>query len=150
MIEAIVRRATVADLDLVAPLFDAYRQFYACSPGLDACRTFLRERIERAESVVFIATLDGQGVGFTQLYPSFTSIGLNRAWILNDLYVDPSARRSGVGQMLMNAAKEFAVENGSAWLELATAKDNYAARALYRSLGYKIDEKYDHFKLTLS
>jgi len=149
MSSAIVHRATGADLDLVAPLFDAYRQFYACSPNLESCRAFLRERFEREESVVFVATMDGQGMGFTQLYPSFTSIGLNRAWILNDLYVDSSARRLGVGRMLMNAAKDFAVEKGAAWLELATAKDNHAARALYRSLGYKIDEKYDHFKLTL-
>lgn len=149
MSEATVHRATLADLDLVAPLFDAYRQFYACSPGIDAARAFLKERFERDESVVFVATLNGRGVGFTQLYPSFTSIGLNRAWILNDLYVDSSTRRSGVGRLLMNAAKDFAVENGSSWLELATAKDNHAARALYRSLGYKVDEKYDHFKLTL-
>jgi len=148
MSEAIVHRATLADLDLVAPLFDAYRQFYACSPGIEACRAFLHARIERDESVVFVATLNARVVGFTQLYPSWTSIGLNRAWILNDLYVDSSVRRLGVGRMLMNAAKEFAVENGSAWLELATAKDNHAARALYRSLGYKIDEKYEHFKLT--
>ncbi|MSR53772.1 MAG: GNAT family N-acetyltransferase [Gemmataceae bacterium] len=149
MSEAIVRRATLADLDLVTPLFDAYRQYYACSPGIAACRAFLSERIERDESVVFVATLAGRGVGFTQLYPRFTSIGLNRAWILNDLYVDSSARRTGVGRLLMNAAKQFAVANGSAWLELATAKDNHGARAFYRGLGYKLDEKFEHFKLTL-
>ena len=149
MSSAIVHRATVADLELVAPLFDAYRQFYAAPPDLEACRAFLRERIERDESVVFIATLEGRGVGFTQLYPSFTSIGLNRAWILNDLYVDASARRLGVGRMLLNAAKEFAVEKGAAWLELATTKDNHAAQALYRSLGYELDEEFEHFKLTL-
>ena len=149
MSSAIVHRATMADLDLVAPLFDAYRQFYACSPGMEACRAFLRERIERDESVVYVATLEGRGVGFTQLYPSFTSIGLNRAWILNDLYVDASARRLGVGRMLMNAAKEFALQDNSAWLELATTKGNHAAQALYRSLGYQLDEEFEHFKLTL-
>ena len=144
-----IRRATSADLDLVAPLFDRYRQFYGCSPDLDAARGFLAERLERGESVVFVAVLDGQGVGFTQLYPTFTSIGAARAWILNDLYVSPEARRMGVGRRLMDAARAMAEETGAASLELATAKDNAGAQALYRSCGYKKDEKYDRFKLTL-
>jgi ribosomal protein S18 acetylase RimI-like enzyme len=128
-----VVRATLAHLDLVAPLFDA----------------FLRERLERDESVVFLALENERGLGFTQLYPTFTSIGARRAWILNDLYVDPTARRKGIGRMLMEAARAFAVETEAAWLELATAKDNHVAQALYRSLGYKLDEKYERFKLTM-
>lgn len=144
-----IRRATPADVDLVAPLFDAYRQFYACSPDLELARRFLGERLERGESVVFVAVVDGTGVGFTQLYPTFTSIGANRAWILNDLYVSPAARRQGVGRQLMDAARRFAEEAGAAWLELATARDNDRAQALYRGCGYKKDEVYDRFKLTL-
>jgi ribosomal protein S18 acetylase RimI-like enzyme len=142
-------RATAADLDLVAPLFDVYRQFYGCSADLEAARSFLRERLERGESVVFLATLDGRAVGFTQLYPTFTSVGAARAWILNDLYVSPDARRQGVGRALMDAARQMAVETGAAWLELATARDNAAAQALYRALGYRKDERFDRFKLTL-
>jgi len=144
-----VRRATVADLGLVAPLFDAYRQFYGCAPDPDAARGFLRDRLERAESVVFVAEVDGKAVGFVQLYPTFTSIGARRAWILNDLYVAPDARRRGVGRALMDAARRMAEEAGSAWLELATATDNSTAQALYRSCGYEKDVAYDRFKLTL-
>jgi ribosomal protein S18 acetylase RimI-like enzyme len=144
-----IRRATAADVDLVAPLFDGYRQFYGCSPDLDLARRFLRKRIEAGESVVFVATLEDKAVGFFQLYPTFTSIGARRAWILNDLFVTPEARRQGVGRALMDAARSFAEEMGAAWLELATAKDNGRAQALYRSCGYKKDEVYDRFKLTL-
>ena len=144
-----IRRATAADLDQVAPLFDAYRQFYACSPDLDLARAFLRERLARGESVVFVAMRDGRGVGFVQLYPTFTSIGARRAWILNDLFVAPEARRQGVGRALMDAAKQMAEQTGAAWLELATATDNARAQALYRSCGYRLDEKYHRFKLTL-
>jgi ribosomal protein S18 acetylase RimI-like enzyme len=144
-----IRRATPADLDLVAPLFDAYRQFYACSPDPDLARRFLGDRLERGESVVFVAVADGEGVGFVQLYPTFTSIGARRAWILNDLFVAPGARRQGVGRRLMDAARQMAEEMGAAWLELATARDNDRAQALYRSCGYKKDEVYDRFKLTL-
>jgi ribosomal protein S18 acetylase RimI-like enzyme len=144
-----VRRATLADLDLVAPLFDAYRQFYACSPDLELARRFLGERLERGESVVFVAVADGKGVGFVQLYPTFTSIGARRAWILNDLYVAPDARRLGVGRALLDAARTMAEETGAAWMELATAKDNARAQALYRKCGYRLDEKYDRFQLKL-
>ncbi len=144
-----IRRATAADLDLVAPLFDAYRQFYGCTPDLELAHRFLGERLDRGESVVLVAVADGKGVGFVQLYPTFTSIGARRAWILNDLYVSPDARRQGVGRALLAAARTVAEETGAAWLELATAKDNERAQALYRSCGYKLDEKYDRFQLKL-
>ena len=144
-----IHRATPADLDLVAPLFDAYRQFYACSPDPDLARRFIGERLERGESVIFVAVAEGRGVGFVQLYPTFTSIGARRAWILNDLFVVPEARRQGVGRALMDAAKRMAEETGAAWLELATAKDNARAQALYRSCGYRKEETFDRFKLTL-
>lgn len=145
-----IRRSTAAGLDLVAPLFDAYRQFYGCTSDIGLARRFLGERLDRGESVVFVAVANGSGVGFVQLYPTFTSIGARRAWILNDLYVAPEARRQGVGRALMDAARKMAEETGAAWLELATAKDNERAQALYRNCGYRLDEKYDRFKLKLS
>jgi ribosomal protein S18 acetylase RimI-like enzyme len=145
-----IRRATPADLDLVAPLFDAYRQFYGCAPDLELARRFLGERFERGESVIFVAVADGTGVGFVQLYPMFTSIGAKRAWILNDLYVTPDARRQGVGKALMDAARKMAEETGAAWMELATAKDNATAQSLYRRCGYERDEKYDRLQLKLT
>jgi ribosomal protein S18 acetylase RimI-like enzyme len=144
-----VRRATAADLDLVGPLFDAYRQFYGCAADPDVARRFVGERLERGESVVFVAVAEGRGVGFVQLYATFTSIGAKRAWILNDLYVAPEARRQGVGRQLMDAARRMAEDTGAAWLELATAKNNHGAQALYRECGYEKDEVYDRFKLTL-
>jgi ribosomal protein S18 acetylase RimI-like enzyme len=144
-----VVRAAPEHVDLVAPLFDAYRQFYGCSPDLELAGRFLRERLERGESVVLVAVADGRGVGFTQLYPTFTSVGAARAWVLNDLYVSPDARQRGVGRRLMEAARRLAVETGAAYLELATAKDNAVAQALYRGCGYKKDERFERFTLRL-
>lgn len=144
-----ILRATAGHIDDVAPLFDAYRRFYGCAADVPAARAFLAERIARGESVVFLALLDGKPVGFTQLYPTFTSIGIKRAWILNDLYVSPEARKQGVGRELMEAARQMAIESGAAWIELATAKDNNTAQSLYRGCGYRKDEVYDRFKLDL-
>ena len=145
----LVRRASVADLDAVAPLFDAYRQFYGQRPDPAAARAFLNERLRRDESVIFIAVDDGERdetLGFTQLYPSFSSVSVRRLWILNDLFVAAGVRRGGVGRRLLERAREFAVETDAKGLTLATAVDNAAAQALYESCGWRQDE-FKHYVL---
>lgn len=134
-----IRRATIADLDAVAPLFDAYRRFYAQPGDLPRARDFLHDRLQRNESVLLLAGLDGRTAGFTQLYPMFSSVRTARTWILNDLYVDEGARRRGVAQALLGAAARFAEEQGAAGLALETARDNDAARALYHAAGWSED-----------
>lgn len=134
-----VRRATTEDLDAVTPLFDAYRRFYAQPGDLPRARDFLQERLQRGESAILLAGLDGRPAGFTQLYPMFSSVRTARIWILNDLYIDEGARRHGVGKALLGAAAQFAKEQGSAGLMLETTRDNDAARALYRAAGWHED-----------
>ena len=134
-----VRRATHANLDALAPLFDAYRRFYAQPGDIERARAFLGERLQRGESAVLLAELDGRPVGFTQLYPMFSSVRTARTWVLNDLFVGEDARRRGVAQALLAAAAEFARAQGAAALMLETAQDNDAARALYRAAGWSED-----------
>jgi GNAT superfamily N-acetyltransferase len=146
----LVKRAVVADLDAVAPLFDAYRQFYGQHSDLAAARAFLEERMRREESVIFLAIADGEGneaLGFTQLYPSFSSVSVRRLWILNDLFVRPGIRRGGVGRRLLERAREWAIETDAKGLMLATAVTNAAARALYESCGWRRDEEFEHYVL---
>ena len=151
--DARVMRAGLEHLDEVAALFDHYRQFYGQPADLAGARWFLGERMSKGESVVFLAVdqaaFPAAGVGLVQLYPSFSSIRMRPLWILNDLFVAERARRFGVGRLLMNAATNLARSTGAARLVLSTAKDNAAARALYTSLGYQLDEHYDHFELHL-
>lgn len=136
-----VIRATLDHLERLAPLFDGYRVFYKQASDLAKARAFLKERIEQEESVVFAAqTEDGALVGFTQLYPLFSSVSARRVWLLNDLFVAKSARRKGVGEMLMDAAKDFAKETGAKGLSLETGITNTEAQALYEKLGYKKEE----------
>jgi len=145
-----VRRATLADLDLIAPLFDAYRQFYQQTPDPALAREFLRERLERDESVIFVALRpNGSAAGFTQLFPSFSSAKARRIFILNDLFVDPAARRSGVGQQLLGAAAEFGRSEGADRLTLSTAHTNKAAQALYEGHGWQRDEVFRSYYLPL-
>ena len=138
-----VTRATVDDIETVAPLFDAYRQFYQQPSDLDGARTFLTERLGRGESTIFLAQLDdGTPAGFTQLYPIFSSTAMQRAWLLNDLFVAPAARRAGVGRVLLERAHAFARETNSKELMLQTAVDNIPAQRLYESLGWQRDNDF--------
>jgi GNAT superfamily N-acetyltransferase len=108
-----VCEATILDLDLVAPLFDAYRQFYRKPGDPELARRFLRDRLENGQSVIFLALLpDGAAAGFTQLYPSFSSASAARIFILNDLFVEPRFRRMGAGAALLTAARAFAGGGG--------------------------------------
>src|SRR3989339_862186 len=132
-------RAGPADLDALALLFDAYRQFYGQPSDVPRAREWLRERLRFGESTVIVATLAGKPVGFAQLYPMYSSVRTSRTWILNDLYVDAAARRSGVARTLLEAAAAFAREDGAAGITLETTQDNAAARALYRAAGWNED-----------
>jgi GNAT superfamily N-acetyltransferase len=148
-----VIQATKEHVETLAGLFDGYRQFYGESTDLAGARAFLAERIERGESVLFVALLnsDGQEIpaGLTQLYPSFSSTSMRRLWILNDLYVTPEARGHGVGRALLEAAREHAERTRAKGLELMTARDNKAAQALYDSMGWKRDEVFLLYTLYL-
>ena len=135
-----ISRAGPADLDALALLFDAYRQFYGQPTDVPRARDWLRSRLRVGESVVLVAKRGADAVGFVQLYPMFSSVRTARTWILNDLFVEPAARRGGVARALLQAAAAFAREDGAAGLSLETGRDNAAARALYRAAGWHEDE----------
>lgn len=131
-----IQRVTLADLDAVVPLFDAYRQFYEQPSDPARARAWLEERLRRDESVILLASSEGRAAGFTQLYPMFSSVRTGRLWILNDLYVDASARRSGVARALLDAAEQFARDDGAVGITLETTRDNATAQAVYRAAGW--------------
>jgi ribosomal protein S18 acetylase RimI-like enzyme len=131
-----VRKATLQDLDELSILFNAYRIFYKQQGDIAAAREFLSERLLSNESVIYVAFNGENAVGFTQLYPIFSSVSLKNAWLLNDLYVQPSARRSGVAETLLNMAREHGIDTGAKWLLLETARDNFPAQSLYEKNGW--------------
>ncbi|RCS31089.1 GNAT family N-acetyltransferase [Rhodanobacter denitrificans] len=145
-----IRQATLLDLDTLAPLFDGYRQFYGQPTDLSRARDFLAERFHHHESLVLLALDEhGAGLGFTQLYPLFSSVRTVRTWLLNDLFVAAPARRQGVAAALLKAAAENAHALGAASLSLSTALDNAPAQALYESLGWQRDRQFCEYSLTL-
>ena len=137
-----VRQAVLADIDALVPLFDGYRQFYGRASDEAAAREFLRARFEHGESVLFVAHEGQTPVGFTQLYPSFSSVSLARVFVLNDLFVVAQARQRGVAARLIGAATGYARATGAVRLTLSTATTNLAAQSLYQSLGWQRDEQF--------
>jgi ribosomal protein S18 acetylase RimI-like enzyme len=145
-----VRLATLQDLEPLASLFDGYRQFYAKPSDLDLARRFLSDRLSKQDSLVLIAEEPGQGaVGFVQLYPSFSSVRAARIYVLNDLFVVANARRRGAGALLLRAAADTARASGAVRLKLSTQITNLTAQRLYTALGWKRDEDFYEFGLSL-
>lgn len=145
-----IRPATLADLDVAAVLFDAYRQFYEQPTDVARARRFLAARLAASDTTLLPALdTDGTGLGFTHLFPSFTSVGTAPLVILNDLFVVPSARGRGVGRALLAAAEAYARAVGAIRLVLQTAIDNAAAQRLYESVGWMQDRSFVTFERTI-
>lgn len=141
--------ANAEHLKEIALLFDQYRVFYGQPSNLSAAQQFLEERFKNQDSRIFLALDQEKGIGFTQLYPSFSSVSMQPIWILNDLFVIASHRRQGIAKELMNTAAKYARDTGAIKLVLATQKTNIAAQTLYKSLGYELNDEFDHFSLKL-
>jgi GNAT superfamily N-acetyltransferase len=142
-------RAKVEDVDRLLPLFEAYRRFYRCPPARRRARRYMTDRLTRQESVVFLAEASGALLGFTQLYPTFASLPMRPWWVLYDLYVVPSARRTGVASRLLARARQLAEETDAEGLSLETAHDN-PAQKLYEAQGWKRDQRFLHYELQVS
>ncbi|MBT8306178.1 MAG: GNAT family N-acetyltransferase [Maribacter sp.] len=139
-----VIQATEKNIDEIVPLFDEYRVFYKQERNLEGARNFIVDRFNNKESIIFLAYFNGQPAGFTQLYPMFSSVSMQRSYVLNDLYVHPTFRNKQIGEALLNSAKEFCNASHAKGLSLETAIDN-PAQKLYEKLGWEKDEACFHY-----
>ena len=140
MIEIIKINNTQAHL--VYELFNQYRIFYKQQPDVESAKKFIDARVNNNESVIFVALDDNKSkpVGFTQLYPNYSSVRAIKNWTLNDLYVDKDYRKQGIGEKLIKTAMEFAKNDNANFVELSTAVDNYSAQSVYEKIGFKKQE----------
>ncbi|MGO4291778.1 GNAT family N-acetyltransferase [Chitinophaga sp. RAB17] len=142
-----VIQATELHTNEVAVLFDAYRGYYDQAPDFKGALAFITERIEKKDSEIFVVLEGDEIVGFTQLYPIFTSLGMKRGWLLNDLYVLEEHRGKGAGKALINAATAHGKKTNAAWLMLQTYIANTTAQALYEKVGFiKDTNSYYYYK----
>ena len=81
-----------SNASMVYELLDKYRIFYGKESDLKSCRNFINERLHQGDSLIYIVIYQGRAVGFTQLYPKFSSAQMTKNWIINDLYVNEQFR----------------------------------------------------------
>ena len=140
-------KADKSHLDDVAALFDSYRVFYQQDSNLSQAREFLQQRLTGEDSIIFVAYQDGKAVGFTQLYPSYSSVQMKRSWILNDLFVAEFSRQQGVAELLMSRVEQHAIDTQAVAITLQTAGDNTKAQALYHKLDYQRVTNFYQYRL---
>ncbi len=136
-----IRTASAKDLEQLSGLFNRYRIFYRKEPDLDGAKAFLQERMQKDESIIYVAEENGELLGFTQLYPLFSSTRMKRIWLLNDLFVLESCRGRGISKSLIEAGKELARNTNAAGLSLETEKTNAIGNQLYPRCGFVLNEK---------
>jgi len=135
-----IKRINLSEADLVIGLFDKYRVFYKKDSDIGLAERFIKTRLSNNESVIFVALERDLPMGFTQLYPKYSSVSAVKNWILNDLYVEPKYRKQGIGEALIKTAMDFAKGDGAIYVQLETAVDNYTAQSLYEAIGFQKQE----------
>lgn len=139
-----IRQANYKDISKLSEIFDTYRQFYGQNTNITGASRFLQDRMEHGQSIIFLAedSNSGEVSGFTQLYPVFSSISMQRSYILNDLYVKKEFRKQGIAKLLIAEAKTFTKTNSGKGLELSTSTHNKEARTLYSQEGFKQETEF--------
>ncbi|WP_018923988.1 GNAT family N-acetyltransferase [Salsuginibacillus kocurii] len=145
-----IRYARNDDLNGITRLFNLYREFYQQPTDEEGAREFLAERLEQQDSIIIVAKDLDKYIGFTQLYPTYSSISMSKDLILNDLYVDKEARGQGAGELLIKEAITYAQKLNAASLSLSTATNNISAQALYEKMGFVKDVDFYHYELALA
>ena len=139
-----IMEAGMEHLPDLVPLFDGYRIFYRQQSDFVGARDFLKARIESNESIIYVAYIESDAIGFVQLFPIFSSVSMEPMYLLNDLFVEENYRGSGIGTALINAAKDLCRAQGMKGLALQTEVDN-PAQKLYEALDFKKDPDLHYF-----
>lgn len=142
-------KAEASQLGDLSVMFNRYRQFYKMESDLTAAKQFISDRLSLRDSMIFVCYSVGKPQGFAQIYPSFSSVAMQRTWTLNDLYVNTNERRSGVASRLLKHLLEEARKDKVFSIKLVTAKDNTIAKSLYQSLGFQQNTIFDSFSIKI-
>lgn len=140
-----IRLIEKSDAKLLVPVFDAYRQFYEQASDEAGALGYLTERLEAEDCFGVIAVGDdGQNLekagGFGLVFPTFSSVRMKPVWVLNDFFIVPEERSSGLAARLMVRLFALAEEHGIGQVSLITHETNTRAQAHYRKMGWKQSE----------
>ncbi len=135
------------DLDDLLPLMRAYCEFYEVAPSDAALLAMSRALIAdpQHEGLQLIARdPDGVAVAFATIFWTWQTLSASRAAVMNDLFVAPSARGTGLAEALIAACSDAARAHGAPQLTWQTAKANLRAQAVYDRVGARRSEWLDY------
>jgi GNAT superfamily N-acetyltransferase len=146
-----IRRVTTEELEALVPLMEAYCDFYGTDPGPEKLRSLAESLLADPDHEGFqlIATVGGRPVGFATVYWLWSTVRAARIGLMNDLYVDPAARGTGVAEALIRASADEARAAGAVRLWWQTAPDNERAQAVYDRVGAR-RESWQDYSLSLT
>jgi GNAT superfamily N-acetyltransferase len=142
-----ISRVGEADLRELLPLMRSYCDFYGTAPPDDALLALSRALLADPESegLQLIARDDGGGAaGFATIFWTWSTTRACRIGTMNDLYVEPGARGSGLADALIRACVTRCTQRGARALEWRTAPENRRAQAVYDRVGGAREEWVDY------
>jgi GNAT superfamily N-acetyltransferase len=95
---------------------------------------------------VLIAEVDGNPVGFTLFFPRYSTWQGRHGLYIEDIFVEESARGTGLGRKLIAAVAKIAKARGAARIDLSVLKWN-PARNFYHRLGFDHAEPWMSYRL---
>lgn len=140
-----IKKASLEDLKEVSILFNLYRIFYRQEDNLQGSTDFIKQRLLKGESEIFLVLIDNKAVGFVQLYKLFHYIKLQKQWLLSDLFVHPDHRGKGLSVALIARSKQWCEETEACGLLLETEKTNIIGNKLYPKCDFQHDEAHNYY-----
>lgn len=137
------------NIDVLLPLFEAYRQAYGQAENPERTLAFLTNRMRFNESLFFIAVDENENekaIGFVQLFPRLSSLQLQRYWQITDIFVLEHAQQTEIYAALISKAKDFVHFTQSNRLVAELAQNQYS---MLESEGFKLNPKERLFELSL-
>jgi ribosomal protein S18 acetylase RimI-like enzyme len=145
----LIEQCTVSHLTQFANLFDTYRVHFGQPSDPIESKAFIEDRLTKNQAVIFIAIEEEskEFMGFTLLYPMFSSLKARSTWTLNDMFIAENYRSFGVATRLLEKVKQFSEETEAQWVTLKTGTENLKAQALYEKFGFKKDKSHFYYYL---
>ena len=132
-----IRPATAADLPLIAQLIRDLAEYERLAHEVRFDDEVLRAKLfgPRPYAEVVIGQIDGKAQGFALFFHNFSTFEGRPGIYLEDLFVRPEARGSGLGKALLSHLAALAVERDCARLEWSVLDWNEPAIGFYKKLG---------------
>jgi GNAT superfamily N-acetyltransferase len=147
-----IETVTKADMGDLLPLMRAYCDYYKVDPSRADLEAMSRALIAdpKHEGFQLIARNGtGRAVGFATVFWSWSTLSASRIGVMNDLFVDPSARGEGIADALIGECAQRVRDAGGRQLEWQTARDNTRAQTVYERVGGERSDRWLDYSMDL-